>query len=178
MKISALLASTALAVSFSSTAFGYVLTGPDAIDVGELDTFVSSSIQSDLGNANPETEQDWVESVLGYSVTLEGKNEPVEIFTTQDSDSVVAFNLEYSPGLFVVKDGQDFVLFENNPSLDWGVLDLNEYFGLNKLEDLQFSHVTEFNGQPTVVPEPSTLALLGLGLVAVGAGSRRRARQA
>ncbi|GGX59795.1 PEP-CTERM sorting domain-containing protein [Saccharospirillum salsuginis] len=174
MNLTKLTLGLALAFSVSSLSYGYSLA--DSTDVGSLDTWVASTTQASLGNANPTTEQAWIESILGYSVWYEDKTEDVDLYVTQESSSVVAFGLTSQPSHFVVKDSTHFALFSNNQSMDWGVLDLAEHFGTHKLEDLQFSHVTEFNSDSVPVPEPGTSALLAAGVLGLYLSRRRNRR--
>lgn len=175
MNLKSLFAGVLLGLGVSSASFGYTLA--DTTDVGDLDTFLAATTKASLGNANPLTEQTWIESILGYSVWYEDKTEDVDLFVTEESDTVVAFGLTSHPSHFVVKDSTNFVLFANEASLDWGVLDLSQYFGEHKLEDLQFSHVTEF-GSHMLVPEPGTGALLIAGVMGLYFARRRTQAQA
>lgn len=174
MSLKQLTLGISLAMGVSSLSFGFSLA--DSTDVGDLDTYVAATTQAALGNANPATEQAWVESILGTSVTYEDKTEGVDLYVTQESSTVVAFQLTSQPEHYVVKDSTRFVLFSNNVSLDWGVIDLAQYFGTYKLDELQFSHVTEFDGQeepPVDVPEPGTSALLVTGALGLYMARRR-----
>lgn len=140
-------------------------------DVGALDLAKGSIAKT--GPANPAWEESWAEGLLGFDITYTDKTEPVPFTVVDGETSIVAFNLYEMPNYFVVKDAKTFVLFENVASLDWGVLDLGAYFGTKKLDDLELSHVTEFDGGGVPVPEPGSVALLGLGLIGLRFARKR-----
>lgn len=170
MKMKKLLINCGAAVmlGLSGSAFGFFIDD-GATNVGDLD----KGLYTDGVLGNPTSEAAWASEKLGFTVTASDDTKIDPAFFTQvdDSDSVIAIALLTSPGYYLIKDAQTTVLFENLASFDWAVLDLEVYFGTNKLDDsseLFLSHLTEFEGDNVTVPEPGAMGLIGLGLIGLG----------
>jgi len=143
----------------------------DGTDVGAIDTFIAEGDKT----GNPQSEEDWVNSILGAgTATFTVKSEPVDYFGT-DSNGVFAFQLVSSPEYFLIKNATRIALFQNLADIDWGVFDSSLLSSAMNLpsDGFTISHVTEFNGEQ--VPEPGVLGLLGIGLIGIVLGRRRMA---
>lgn len=197
MNFKTLALSTAVLLGFSSYSMAYSIQTIDGgiittTNVGGMDTFIEgsnkndwSSLGIDGGGSGQKAETNWVNYVLkSTDITFQVKDESVNLFNVIDEPNLGAFALTSAPAYFLVKDGQPneegntHWLFENTASLDWGVVDFEALFGNRWLnpdnEGFSISHVTEFNGGSVPVPEPSTLALLGIALTSMIAFRRKK----
>lgn len=176
------------ALSLSGSAWALTINA-GATEVGSLDLFLGSTI---LGNSGDGTEKSWVAAMLGLDVedlTLEFKNNDaseIQAWTQVDGAAAMVKALQLDEPVYYyllklgvpAKSGADtHYLFDNQASLNWAVIDFNAMLA-GQPESFSFnfgrvSHISGFNGAVTV-PEPGTLALLGLGLVAIGVVRRRQ----
>jgi PEP-CTERM motif len=176
--IKSLVAVAALAAS--STAWSIPVA-----TVGGLDALIgSTTLAHDSGEA---AEAAWASSVLGFTVTFDEKTECDCSWESVDETNWFALNFGLdAPAYYLVKtgngssidadtptDGSDrHFLFSNLNQLQYAVISLTQLGFGGSIDITKVSHVTAFGSTP--VPEPTTLALLGLGLLGAAA-SRRRA---
>jgi hypothetical protein len=164
---------------FAASAWAVTIVGGgnDGTNVGSLDELQYETTL--LGS--PAEEEAWIESQLGFDVTFSFKNDGLTSgdFETTDTAGVYAFALNDEPDYFFVKtgnitdDGNVSFLFFNNPELDWAVINLAD-MGFTSITNISgVSHISEYDGGTTQVPEPGTLLLLGSGLVGLGFMARK-----
>ena len=151
----------------------------DGTNVGGADELQGQADNSTISalcgpGGSPAVEECWSESILGTDLIFDdSKTENVTAYAT-DTANVIAFPLAFQGEYFLLKNATWSALYHNVADLGWGVVDislLDPGFNLNA-GGLVISHVTEFN--PTSVPEPGAVTLLGLGLLGLGLGRMRR----
>jgi hypothetical protein len=169
-------------VLFASSAYAIPIT-----TVGGVDTIFA---QANLPNSNGQptgTEATWIASVLnvpvasiGYQqLTNSGGTGTLWTQVTGGALGLWAFDFAAAgitnPTYFLVRYGNatfSHVLYTNNPSLAWGVIDLGLINPLHgNVTITSVSHVGTAGAQ---VPEPSSLLLLSGGAFAAASLIRRR----
>jgi hypothetical protein len=169
--------------------FGSFASAVPLATTGGVDTLVAWST---LGNSGDGSEKNFIADYLDVDASAltytkfsnsggeDGAWEPVD-----GESSMYAFDFgSYAPLLFLIKTGNnvgldgvigtfDTFLYSNTVGSSWGVIDLDLFTrSKGKVEIEMVSHVAT---EGTVrVPEPGTLGLLGLGLLAIGFARRKR----
>jgi hypothetical protein len=152
------------------------------IDVGIYDTLRGSA---NIGSGDA-TEKAWIESVLSTTVTYSKLDSSagtnwLAVDDGVSGDYAFDFGAGTTPNYFLVKVGSgvgagtDFshFLFENNTADRYAFLNLSVFGTGVSLGNVEvISHMATADG--VNVPEPATLALLGLGLAGLGLSRRRR----
>jgi hypothetical protein len=186
MKVSsALSALVLLGLSTAASAVPMEISGP-------ADSLVA---WGNLANSGEATEREFLAdylnvdaSAVSYTQFANSGGEDGAWEAVNGTSALWAYDFgDDTPALFLIKTGNhvtlaggttvyDTFLFSNTTGLSWGVIDLG-VFGRNRgsIEIAMVSHVGATIATTTDVPEPGTLALLGLGLMGLGVARRKRA---
>lgn len=168
-----------LALAYSAGAHAILINGTE---VGDVDLFLCAA---DSPNSGQSYEEQLATGCAGDSVSLPENIDIDDSGLLSQAIADVIYNaIDVSPtepGYFLLKfgtgnTGEDMLVFQNVGSLSYLVWTdsqlLEAGIPSNHLDSI--SHYT-FGGTPsTSVPEPSTLALLGLGVLGLGAMRHRR----
>lgn len=146
--------------------------------VGSTDTLLGSTVLDNSGDAE---ETAWASSILGFDVSFGSKIEGLGPWAAIDGISDL-YAIDFGsaePDYFLVKtgggkkyEGSTHFLFQNTDELQYGVVNFED-MGISEYSIDRISHATTFGGA-TQVPEPATLALFGVGALAVVMSRRRR----
>lgn len=147
-----------------------------SVDVGVKDVLKH---QTRLSNSGDDAELNWVRSVLDNQyITLDAKYDTFQAdWQKTDVSGVYALSFQQTPDYFLIKTGgtaSTHFLFQNLDSFSWAVIALSDV-NITSIKGVsRISHVDEFSGTNSPVPEPGTMTLLCCGILFFGAYCKRR----
>ena len=150
---------------FTSETFYPAYNNPDAADVSAI---VGLSVDLLYKDNVGGVEEGLPNFMASYETTYSNSS-------TDPSDALLSYiggNVMMDADWLIVKDGSQ------DPS--WYLFDLSSWDGLEEIQMINFwpaqgaiSHISVFGNDSTTVPEPSILALLGIGLLGIGFTRRK-----
>ncbi len=146
--------------------------------VGGIDTLLYAT---NLDNSGDATVLRWAEETVGFDLYYNSEEGKIEGYSSwievDDNPGVYALALTGNSAYFLVKTGKNaespytHFLFQNVMGPSWAVVNLNDH-GIKNIGKV--SHTSQFDAGSTPVPEPSTILLLGSGLLGLGLYGRKR----
>jgi PEP-CTERM motif len=153
----------------------------DTIDVGGVDTIIDKVDKDALGNSGDQGVLGFIQENLPDAIGFQKVSFNFQNVYSDSSNNVVVQNvyaalLPDDPANYIIKFGNlkitpvnyDIYLFQNNSSMNYAVIDLSGLGG--DLSNINIDKVSYVG----VVPEPSTLLLMGSGLLGLALYGRRR----